>query len=59
MSSNLMCMLAVDQEVFGWKVWQEQEAANRHILPTACLSLQPSMTSKAIMIPKWAWIIIW
>jgi hypothetical protein len=23
MSSNLMCLMAVDQEVFGWKVGQE------------------------------------
>jgi hypothetical protein len=30
--------MAVDQEVFGRKVGQEQEAANRQIffLPTAC-----------------------
>jgi hypothetical protein len=49
MSSNLMCLIAVDQEVFGLNVDQEEVP---NLLPTACKSLQPSMTSRSIMIPK-------
>jgi hypothetical protein len=48
MSSNLMCLMAVDQEVLAEKLDKKSQ-----ILPTAChQSLQPSMTSKAIIIPK-------
>jgi hypothetical protein len=39
MSSNVMCLMAVDQDVFGWKVvGQEQESADQQIFLslTAC-----------------------
>jgi hypothetical protein len=34
MSSNLMCLMAVDQEVLGWKVGQEvPNLANSILIP--------------------------
>ena len=37
-------------------VWAEKLDKKCQILPTAYKTYQPSMTSNATMMPKWAWI---